>query len=143
MSLSKFRISAKCFFFDSHNRVLLVKGQRPEKGENYWSTPGGGVEEGESVYRAAERELTEETGYAGRVEKIVFAQDYPNQDHGRNFEIFMVGNIDESIAPRENCDHEPRFFSEAEFKYIYFLPEGVNPFELRRNNKADYKTYLR
>jgi len=43
------------------DRILLVKrGYPPSKG--YWSIPGGHVELGETIYRAAVRETLEETG---------------------------------------------------------------------------------
>ncbi len=43
------------------NRVLLVKRSQPP-GEGLWAIPGGGVELGETLQQAAEREIMEETG---------------------------------------------------------------------------------
>ena len=52
-------------------RVLLVRfvfKKGALAGEDYWATPGGGVEEGETFEQAAIRELREETGI--RVESV-------------------------------------------------------------------------
>ena len=142
MSKYKMRISAKGLFFTADNKILLIKGKTLYNGEPFWCVPGGGVEEGESLYAAVERELTEETGYFGHVNKIVFVQDYEHSDTERNIEIFMAGTIDESKTPLTTYDHEEhKLYTEEEMKDIVYLPKGHNPFELRKN-KANYKTYL-
>lgn len=142
MSQAKFRVNAKGFFFDRLNRVLLVKGKSQPNGEGFWCAPGGGVEDGESIYSACERELREETGYTGKVQKIVYLQDFQFQDSSRNVEIFIVGEIIESKDPLPDHDHEFSFFSESDFNKITFLPEGVDPFKLQKDNGANYGTYL-
>jgi ADP-ribose pyrophosphatase len=49
--------------FDSKNRFLVTKEQRHAVGKTVYSLPGGLVEEGEDILKAAQRELREETGY--------------------------------------------------------------------------------
>ncbi len=111
-------------------------------GKNFGVHQVGGVEDGESIYSACERELTEETGYFGKAQKIVFLQDLTWENTGRNIEIFCTGRIDELKEPVNKYDHERNFFTEEEFKRIKFLPESINPFLIVKENKADYKTYL-
>jgi 8-oxo-dGTP pyrophosphatase MutT (NUDIX family) len=65
------RPSARLLIVDRLGRVLLfrfvhIKG--PLAGQDFWATPGGGVEDGETVEQAALRELWEETGI--RVENV-------------------------------------------------------------------------
>ena len=51
------------------NKLLLVKRKfNPDAG--YWSIPGGHLELGERVERAAEREAFEETGFKVKVSKL-------------------------------------------------------------------------
>lgn len=58
------RLAGRVIAVDQARRVLLFYyDDRPPKGK-HWSTPGGGVEEGEDCYAAACRELFEETGWA-------------------------------------------------------------------------------
>jgi ADP-ribose pyrophosphatase YjhB (NUDIX family) len=43
-----------------HGRILLCRHEKP--GKEYWLLPGGGVNSGESIVDALERELREEVG---------------------------------------------------------------------------------
>jgi 8-oxo-dGTP diphosphatase len=60
-------------------RVLLVKRRfDPFKGR--WALPGGFVEEGETVEKAAEREAFEETGIKVKLVKFVGVYSDPKRD---------------------------------------------------------------
>jgi 8-oxo-dGTP pyrophosphatase MutT (NUDIX family) len=52
---------------DPAGRLLLMKWRDPGSGRCAWEPPGGGVEAGEALADAAERELLEEAGIAARV----------------------------------------------------------------------------
>jgi 8-oxo-dGTP pyrophosphatase MutT (NUDIX family) len=58
------RTAARVLLLDQEHRVLLFLGSDPadRAAGNWWITPGGGVEPGETLMQAARREVQEETG---------------------------------------------------------------------------------
>jgi len=57
------RLAARVLLIDQAGRVLLFHGIDPaDPTDEYWVTPGGGLEPGESPVQGAVRELFEETG---------------------------------------------------------------------------------
>jgi 8-oxo-dGTP pyrophosphatase MutT (NUDIX family) len=57
------RRAGRVLLIDDRRRVLLFHGFDPARPHHaYWITPGGGLDDGESIPECAARELFEETG---------------------------------------------------------------------------------
>ena len=86
----KIRLGCSAAIFDEQRRVLLTK--RRDNGQ--WCLPGGGMDSGESVAEACEREVLEETGLSVRVKRFVGVYSHPDQlviySDGAKFQIIAL-----------------------------------------------------
>jgi 8-oxo-dGTP pyrophosphatase MutT (NUDIX family) len=63
MMLMERRQAGRVIVLDPDGRVLLFRYDDGPPNGRHWSTPGGGLEPGESFAEGAQRELIEETGW--------------------------------------------------------------------------------
>ena len=57
------RLAARVVLLDPDHRVLLMRYDDGPPNGSHWTTPGGGLDEGEDYRAGARRELAEETGW--------------------------------------------------------------------------------
>ena len=71
----KLRLGCSAAIFDEQRRIFLTR--RTDNGQ--WCLPGGGMESGESVSEACEREVWEETGLRVRIKRLVGVYSHSDQ----------------------------------------------------------------
>lgn len=100
---------------DDRGRILLVRQYRLPARQYLWELPAGRVDEGESVLKAAKRELAEETGYRARVWKKL-AEFYPSPGFlAEKMTIFVATGLTAGESkPMEDERIETRWFARRE-----------------------------
>jgi 8-oxo-dGTP diphosphatase len=101
MNSAPFRIAVSALLFDEEQRILLAH----RRDIDWWNLPGGGMEAGETVEEAVEREVLEETGLEVKVERLVGVYSKPQkQEVVLTFHCRKVGGVlTETEESRECC----------------------------------------
>jgi 8-oxo-dGTP pyrophosphatase MutT (NUDIX family) len=68
------RPAARALVLDPDGHVLLVRFVNPDTGEEFWTTPGGGVDTGETLEEAVRRELREEIGLDAELGPVIWTR---------------------------------------------------------------------
>jgi 8-oxo-dGTP diphosphatase len=98
-------LTVDCVVFDANGRLLLIRrGAEPFK--SALALPGGFVEIGETAETAALRELREETGVVGRIEKLIGIYSDPGRDpRGHTVSVaFLVTPASDLVESGDDAD---------------------------------------
>ena len=88
----------------STGRILVAMRSEFVNEPNTWGIFGGAMDEGETPHEAAERELTEETGYNGKFQ-LIPAYIYVSPD--KTFKYYnFIGIVEEEFAPEYDWETE-------------------------------------
>ncbi len=114
------RVGVQCFVL-LDGRILL--GRRVGVfGAGSWGLPGGKLEQGESVFDAARRELHEETGVRAIAERIIAVAD-PTAENNFQLQLGVLMTNCEgtpTVTDPESCD-DLRFFLPSDLPTPIFV----------------------
>lgn len=102
------------------NGQLLCQQLKPgadEAPRDYWCTPGGGLDDGESLHQGLHREMIEETGIAPKVGKLLFVQQFHDGTKEQLEFFFHIENPDDY----EVIDLASTSHGEAEISKVAFI----------------------
>jgi len=111
---------AVCAVKDRENKILIVKrNQKP--GINKWALPGGFVEANETSESACLRELKEETGLRGKVERLVGIYLHKTAMYGSILVIGYEVSVSKCNVSLNSELNDAKFFSKKDLPFIPFL----------------------
>jgi len=115
---------------DGAGRILLfrfVHKRDALAGQDYWATPGGAVEEGETFEQAAIRELEEETGIqvvsvGSHVGQREFVLQLPSGEHVVADERFFLVEVSDTSLSRDGWTIEE---TQVMADHRWWLPDDL------------------
>ena len=85
------REGARAVVFDENNNVALLHATK----DNYHKLPGGGLEEGEDIYKALDREVMEEIGCKiNNIKELGMVEEYRNEDSLHQISYCYIAKLD-------------------------------------------------
>ncbi len=110
--------SVVIFIEDEQERVLLVRVCRYPTLSTDWEVPAGGLEAGETILEAAQREVREETGYQCQDYQVVYTYFPLNGIANKLFHILRCRAIAQVTAFDPGEVSEIRWFEKADLRQM-------------------------
>lgn len=135
----KRRVAVRAIIVDQNGQLFAVRLKDYEGGTNsvndFWCVPGGGVDAGEALLPALERELIEELGVKPVISDLLYIQQFQSGEQEHLEFFFHVTNADDflelDLSKTTHGDTEI-----AEYGFIDTASETVLPKFL---SQQDYK----
>ena len=110
-----------------NGKIFAQKLKRGEGTTDYWCTPGGGLDPSESLHDGLVREMIEETGIAPEIGKLLYVQQYREENGLEYLEFFYhVTNVDDyETIDLANTTHGE--IEVAEYGFIDPSKENILP----------------
>ncbi len=117
------RLGCSAAIFDEQRRIFLTRRADNEQ----WCLPGGGMESGESVAEACQREVLEETGLTIRVKRLVGIYSHTDQ-----LVVYPDGNKAQIVALHFEAEvlEGSLMLSKETIKFGYFTLEEMEGLEM-------------
>jgi len=113
------RESITVLLVNAKNEICFIKSLRYTTQKIEWELPAGGVEKGEDILAAAEREVIEETGFKAKALKFLYSYNPSNGMSNQKVHI-IFGNTETGEQAKIDTDEvkEVQWLSEAEVKRL-------------------------
>jgi len=102
---------------NSTGKICFIKSLRYTTQKIEWEIPAGGVEKGEDILKAAEREVIEETGFKTKALKLIYSYNPANGMSNQNVHI-VFGEVEDDKQVEFDTDEvkEIHWLSSDEIK---------------------------
>ncbi|MEO6109452.1 MAG: NUDIX hydrolase [Candidatus Saccharimonadales bacterium] len=133
------RIAIRGIIFKD-NTLLVAKFIQGDGSESkYWGTFGGGLDLGETLIDGLHREMIEETGIEPKIGKLLFIQQFKDEDK-ENLEFFFhIENPDDY----EHIQFEDTTHGHIEMSRHEFLSPASNPILPAFLQTIDIEDYIK
>jgi ADP-ribose pyrophosphatase YjhB (NUDIX family) len=105
---------------------------------DYWCTPGGGLNDGESLHQGLHRELIEETGIAPKIGKLLFVQQFHDGKKEQLEFFFHIENPEDYVT----IDLAATSHGEAEITNVNFIDAQANHVLPKFLTNTDIQSYI-
>ena len=106
---------------------------------DYWCTPGGGLDIGESLTDGLYREMIEETGIAPKIGKLLFVQQFSEDGSKEQMEFFFhIENSDDY----ETIDLATTSHGELEIEQMEFINRKAHTLLPAFLQEIDIRNYI-
>ena len=118
---------------EKDGKIFCVRQKHSDGSVNdFWCTPGGGLESQESLYEALSRELVEELGVEPKIGTLLAVQQY-KENHIEFLEFFFtIENADDYLSiDLKKTSHGTQELVEYDFidpRNVFILPEFLSKY---------------
>ena len=147
----KRRVTVRGIILDGNKVFAQQLIKTAERGDDWWCTPGGGVDDGEDLITALNREMIEETGVKPDIGKLLFIQQYAESDtleqlefffHIKNTEDYKEINLDNTTHGNIEIAHYG-FVGPTEFNLLPADLQNLNIVDhISQNHPVSFFTHL-